>query len=123
MSKTIQVSKGLTVPYCFTIEALESFCEDTNTPLSDIYIPLTSAKGQRKAVESLLYHIVSAGYKDLNEPMPYTPDDVKKWLLGKNGVLNYPLLTSVVLIAAKVLFDNNQDEEEEEEQEVEAKKN
>lgn len=119
MANTIQVSKGLSVPYCFTTEALENFCEDTNTALSDIYVPLTAKKGQFAAVNSLLYHIVSAGYEDLNEPMPYTKDDVKTWLKGKNGVLNYPLLTGVVLIAAKIIFDSNEVEEEQEESEVE----
>lgn len=114
MNSSIQVSKGLSVPYCFTTEALENFCEDTNTPLTDIYLPLTAKKGQFQAVTSLLFHIVSAGYEDLNEAMPYTKDDVIKWLKGKNGVLNYPLFTGVVLIAAKVLFESNDDEVEQE---------
>ncbi len=113
MTNTIQVSKGLSVPYCFTTEALENFCVDTDTALTDIYVPLTAKKGQFDAVNSLLFHIVAAGYEDLNETMPYTKEDVKGWLKGKNGVLNYPLFTGVVMIAAKVLFDNNEDEVEE----------
>lgn len=112
MNKTIQVAKGVEVPYLFTLEALESFCVDTSTALTDIYGVLSSSRGQFTAINSLLYHIVKAGYADLGVEMPYTRDDVKVWLTGKKRPVNLVLLNAVVMIAASVLLATEDEEDE-----------
>lgn len=115
MQKTIEVAKGVKVPLAFTIEALEDFCEETETGLPAIYFSLIRGKGQLKRVSTLLYYVVKAGFEDLGEPMPYTKEQVYGWLKGATGPFDYVLVTSFVTIASQVLLSSNQQETQEDE--------
>lgn len=115
MQKTIEVAKGVKVPLAFTIEALEDFCEETETGLPYIYYTLVRGKGQFKTATRLLYHVVKAGFEDLGEKMPYSLAQVEGWLKGTKGPINYPLLSSFVAVASQVLLSSNQEETQEEE--------
>lgn len=112
MANTIKVAKDLELPYAFTLEALESFCEEVNAPLSDIHYVFSRPMGQFEAAKSLLFHVVKAGFADLGEAMPYTKEDVHKWMTGKK-VINLVLLNAVVILAYNELTPDLEEEPEE----------
>lgn len=111
MANTIKVTKDLELPYAFTLEALESFCEEINAPLSDIHYVFSRPIGQFEAAKSLLFHIVKAGFADLGEKMPYTKADIHGWMTGKK-VINLMLLNAVVILAYNELTPDLQEDEE-----------
>ena len=119
MQKTFEVAKGLKVPVSFTIEALEDFCEETDTGLPSIYFSLIRGKGQLQRVSTLLYYVVKAGFEDLGEPMPYTKEQAYEWLKGTTGPFNYVLVTAFVTIASQILLFSNDEEAVEEQGETE----
>lgn len=112
----LKIKKGVKVPLEFTAKAFADYGIDCNVLPSDMVRSFLSAETQIVNLATLLFHVVSAGFKKKGEDMPYDRNTVLSWMQDGEDINFYLLQVFGVIVMTQleksyaVAFEEDEDE-------------